>query len=74
MELLRTVVALAILLVWFGVIIEGAIRGDYRGPVAAMMPVVTFAAAYLLGRDAIEAALERRAQTKRREATADETE
>jgi anti-sigma-K factor RskA len=60
MNLWRTIVATAILAVWAGVIIEGAIRGRYEAPVAAMTPVAAVAAGYLFGRDAIEVVLSRR--------------
>jgi hypothetical protein len=62
--MLRTIIATAILLLWAAVIVEGAIRGTYAGPIGAMTPIVALAAGFLFGRDAIDAVLDRRDRRK----------
>jgi hypothetical protein len=64
---LRTVVALAILLLYFAVVVEGIARGVYGPAVTAMIPVVMIAAGFLLGRDMVDIFIERKQVKKVRE-------
>lgn len=58
--MLRTVVAVAILVLYFAVVVEGIARGVYGPAVTAMIPVVMIAVGFLLGRDMVEIFIERR--------------
>lgn len=52
--MMQKLTALAILLVYFAVIIDGMVRGEYGSAVTAMAPALSIAAGYLLGRDVLE--------------------
>lgn len=69
--MLRTGVAIAILLLYFAVVVEGIARGVYGPAVTAMIPVVMIASGFLLGRDMVEIFIERR-QVKQVRETRDE--
>lgn len=59
--MLRTAVAVSIVVLYFAVIIEGIARGGQYGPaVTAMIPVLTIAVGFLLGRDMVEIFVTRR--------------
>lgn len=57
---MRKYVALAILVLYFAVVIEGMVRGEYSAAVTAMAPALSIAAGYLLGRDMIDIFIQRK--------------
>ena len=61
----RTVFATVIVVLWLGVVLYSLSQPAVAGLVAPMTPVVTLAATYLFGRDAVELMLERRKEMKR---------
>lgn len=62
---MRKYVALAILVLYFAVVIEGMVRGEYSAAVTAMAPALSIAAGYLLGRDMIDIFVQRKRRDER---------
>lgn len=58
--MLKTGIAIAILALYFAVVVEGITRGSYGPAVTAMIPVVMIATGFLLGRDMVDIFIERR--------------